>query len=220
MTSAKQEAYKNLRHRIITQDLKPNEVLSEKELMEYYHIGRTPLRDVLLELKKDGLVRSIPRSGTKVAPLDLQEIKQVIEIRINLEGLVGQLAAERITDEQLSRLREIIQAADKDISTGKVRSDFLIMCESDFHGVMYEATQNPRLIAMLDKLQGVCSRYWHYLVFDNKALLEQIDDQREMLAALEARDPVRSKTIMENHIINFSNQIKENILGMPNSVLN
>lgn len=217
MTFSKHDVFKDLRYRIITQDLPPGQLLNEKEQMDHYNIGRTPMREILLELKKDGLVKSVPRAGTFVAPLELREFKQVIEIRTNLEGLVGQLAAERITKEQLCHLGQIIQATDECSSTGKKRSDELFQFESDFHEVTYEATFNPQLAEMLQKLHGVCARFWHYLVFDEEEILAQINDQRQMLEALEARDADLAKSIMEKHILTFSNQVKENILGLQYS---
>lgn len=217
MKFSKSEAYKHLRHRIITQNLLPGQVLNEKEQMGRYNIGRTPMREILLELRKDGLVKSVPRAGTFVAPLELREFQHVIEIRTNLEGLVGQLAAERITEEQLCHLRKIMQAVDDCSSTGKKRSDELFQFESDFHEATYEATFNPQLSEMLQKLHGVCARFWYYLVFGEKEILAQIDDQRQMLAALEVRDVDLTKSIMEKHILTFSNQVKENILGMQHS---
>jgi len=217
MALSKYEVYKHLRHRIITQDLPPGQLLNEKKQMDRYNIGRTPLREILLELKKDGLVNSVPRAGTFVAPLELREFNHVIEIRLNLEGLVGQLAAERITEEQLSCLRKIIQAVDDCSNTGEKGSDELFQFESDFHKVTYEATFNPQLSEMLQKLHGVCARFWYYLVFGEKEILAQINDQRKMLAALEVRDADLSKSVMEKHILTFSNQVKENILGMQYS---
>jgi len=217
MTSRKETVYKSLRYRIITQELEPGQKLNEKELMDRYDLGRTPVREVLLELKKDGLVQIIPRSGTLVAPLDFREFRQVIEIRTPLEGLVGELAAERITDEQLSQLRQIQQTVDSLRDAAEQNAEQLFQCESDFHGVIYAASFNPKLLEMLQELQGVCARFWHYLVFGKKELLAQLDDQREMLAALEARDPERARVIMETHITNFSNQVNNHILGIKNS---
>jgi DNA-binding GntR family transcriptional regulator len=212
--SPKEDVYRSLRSRIITQDLKPGQVLNEKALMEYYNIGRTPMREILLQLKNDCLVQIIPRSGTLVAPLDLQELKQVIEVRTTLEGLAGELAAERITDAQLDRLRDIMDDVDNQLASGEIDFIKLFECESDFHGVIYEAAVNQKLMEMLQELQGVCARFWHYLVFGEKELLAQIEDQRKMLVALAAHDTKQARKIMRTHIINFSNQVKENILDL------
>jgi DNA-binding GntR family transcriptional regulator len=217
MTSRKEAAYKSLRYRIITQELGPGQKLNEKELMDDYEIGRTPIREILLELKKDGLVQIIPRSGTLVAPLDFHEFRQVIEIRTPLEGLAGALAAERISAEQLECLRDIQQSVDRLLLETGPNVEKLFQCESDFHGVVYEASANPKLMGILQELQGVCARFWHYLVFGEQELRAQLADQREMLAALEARDPQRSRKIMETHISNFSDQVKNHILGIKNT---
>ena len=64
MSETKRVAYENLRYRIITQQLAPGEQLKDKELMEHYAIGRTPLREGFLELQNAGLIKRLPRSGT------------------------------------------------------------------------------------------------------------------------------------------------------------
>ena len=211
--SPKEDVYRSLRSRIITHDLKPGQVLNEKALMEYYDIGRTPMREILLQLKNDRLVQIIPMSGTLVAPLDFQELKQAIEVRTTLEGLAGELAAERITDEQLDRLRDIMHDVDSQLAASEIDFMKLFECELDFHDVIYEAAVNQKLMEMLKELQGVCARFWHHLVFGEKELLAQIKDQRKMLVALAAHDVKQARKIMRSHIINFSNQIKDNILG-------
>lgn len=213
MNTKKEDVYKNLRYRIITQDLSPGQILNEKPLMEHYGIGRTPLREILLELKKDGLVQILPRSGTMVAPLDLHEFRQVVEIRSDLEGLVGELAAQRISPEQLDRLHEILAKVEKLREDADRNAKQLLQCESEFHSIVFEATANPKLVAILQELQGVCARFWHYLVFDKQELLAQLDDQAQMFKALQAGDPQAAREIMQQHILNFSNHVGEKILG-------
>ena len=78
MRQLKVEAYQNIRFRIITHDLRPGELLNEKNLMKEYQIGRSPLREILIELQRDGLIQRFPRSGTLVTPIDLHLFKQVI----------------------------------------------------------------------------------------------------------------------------------------------
>ena len=108
MKQPKAEAYQSIRLRIITHDLPPGELLNEKSLMKEYQIGRSPLREIFIELQRDGLIQRFPRSGTFVTPIDLHLFKQIIEIRVNLEGLAGALAAERITEAELDVLKQIL----------------------------------------------------------------------------------------------------------------
>ena len=80
MISKKDQTYKDLRYRIITHDLKPMAPLNEKALMDHYDLGRTPLREVLLQLQRDGLIQRYSRSGTIVSPVDIHIYKQNIDL--------------------------------------------------------------------------------------------------------------------------------------------
>ena len=212
MTSAKNRTYENLRYRIITHDLAPMESLTEKELMIHYGIGRTPLREVMIELQRDGLIQRFSRSGTLVAPLDFHLFREIVEIRINLEGLAGQLAAEKITEIQLDALRQVLQKVKDLEAKADENLDPLTQCEFDFHNIMYESTHNQKLRNILHELHGISARYWHYLVFGSQELLAQFNDHREMMDALEKRDRKSCEYIMRRHIQNFVDKVKDNIL--------
>ncbi len=75
------DIYENLRYRIITNELSAGQQLYEKELMQTYQIGRTPLREVFQELQRNGLIEIIPKLGTRVVTLDLRTLRETIELR-------------------------------------------------------------------------------------------------------------------------------------------
>jgi DNA-binding GntR family transcriptional regulator len=206
--------YKHIRFRIITHDLRPGEPLNEKEFMNVYQIGRSPLREIFIQLQRDGLIQRFPHSGTFVTPIDFHFFKQIIEIRIDLEGLAGLLAAERITEDQLEMLRQISRKVDdleeQSEDTEKLR--ILTQYEFDFHNTLYEATHNKKLRDMLYELHGISARFWYYLVFSRKELLEQFSHVNELLDALTRRNGKRSAEIMQNHIQNFVNKVKDKLL--------
>lgn len=200
MTFRKDEAYKDLRYRIITHDLKPMESLNEKKLMDQYGLGRTPMREVLLQLQRDGLIQRFSRSGTIVSPVDIHTYKQNIEIRTVLEGLAGDLAAKNISAGQLKALEQILEQVS---ALEKMESDHikaLMQCEFDFHNLVYEATHNPKLISILQELHGVSARFWHYQIFSKQELLDQYIDHREVLDALKSGDGRRAGDTLRNHI--------------------
>jgi DNA-binding GntR family transcriptional regulator len=214
MKQLKTEAYKDIRFRIITHDLRPGDLLNEKDLRKEYQIGRSPLREISIELQRDGLIQRFQRSGTFVTPIDLHFFKQIIEIRIELEGLAGLLAAERITENQLETLKQILckvkelEGDDEDHEKLKI----LTQCEFDFHNTLYEATGNKKLRDILYELHGISARFWYYWIFKRQELLEQFSDAEELLNALEKKNGKRSEEIMRNHVQNFVNKIKDKLL--------
>ena len=212
MTSKKDETYKKLRYRIVTHELKPMEPLNEKALMDHYGLGRTPMREVLLQLQRDGLIQRFSRSGTIVSPVDIQIYKHNIEIRTVLEGLAGELAAERITAEELKTLEEILRRVEELEKQDHEHLKELMQYEFDFHNLIYQATHNPKLFDILNELQAISARFWHYQMFSKQELLDQFIDHREVMAALHQRDGRRAGEILKNHIQKVLKEIGDKVL--------
>ena len=212
MSSPKSETYEDLRLRIITNELRPGEPLNEKELMSQYKIGRTPLREIFLLLKKDGLINIISRLGTIVSSHGIREIREIIEIRRELEGFVGQLAAERITDEQLSTLKQILQKVDgykvKNYSDVKKIGEY----ERRFHHTMYEATGNHKIRTFLTELQSIMARFWHHMELPLDTYLNAFDDLEQIFKAVENKDMQRARKASVQHIDSFVSRVKEGFL--------
>jgi DNA-binding GntR family transcriptional regulator len=212
MSSKKDETYQDLRYRIITHDLKPLEPLNEKALMDHYGLGRTPLREVLIQLKRDGLIQRFSRSGTIVSPVDIHIYKQNIEIRTVLEGLAGELAVKNITAGELKALEQILErvAALEEQESANLKE--LMQCEFEFHNLVYEATHNPKLIEILKELHGVSARFWHYQIFSKQELLDQFVDHRETLDALKKKDGQRAAETLKDHIQNVLQKLGDKVL--------
>ena len=117
----KEEAYEELRVRIITNGVAPGEILKEKDLMSQLAIGRSPLREILFRLQEENLIKPLPRLGYMVTTLDIFEVRELVELRRELEGYAGYLAAQRITPEQLEDLRTIIREAEIETSESQNR---------------------------------------------------------------------------------------------------
>jgi len=211
MTSTKQEVYETLRYLIITQSLAPGELLKDKDIMEQYGIGRTPLRDVFPKLQEEGLINRVPRSGTWVAPMDFHHLKEVTEIRIALEGMAGELAAERITEEQIDQLEKILAKVENLEESNELKSTQLHKYESDFHSILYESIGNAQLAKLLKDYQGIGARFWHSLMFSKEQMYVQFKNQRVLLDALKRRDKATSKAVGEDHVRHFLVMLEQRI---------
>ena len=103
-------AYRELEEMIVTLQLAPGTVLSEQALAVRLKIGRTPIREALQRLARDGLVVIMPRRGIMVSEINLRLQLRLLEVRRELERLMASLAAERASPDERSEFAEVAQA--------------------------------------------------------------------------------------------------------------
>ena len=210
--SSKLEIYEKLRYRIITNEFHAGQQLYEKELMQAYGIGRTPLREIFQELQRNGLIEIIPKLGTRVVNLDLRTLRDAIQLRRELEGLAAELATLHIEPDQFHRLQHLLETAAR-VKTNTM-GDLKELADIDltFHRIIYDASGNRQLKEMIESLLYKMSMYWFQVGFSAAEFREQFDELAELLLAIEKRKDQDAKAIMRRHIDHFSAVIKENIL--------
>ena len=203
--------YEHLRYQIITNKLVAGQQLYEKELMQTYQVGRTPLREIFQELQRNGLIEIIPKLGTRVVTLDLRTLRETIQLRRELEGLAAELAALHIDPEQFKRLQDLIESAAQvqDNSTAALQK--LSDLDMEFHHVIYDASGNRQIKEMIASLLYKMSMYWFQVGFSAAEFREQFDELEELLAAIDNKDCKRARKMMRQHIDHFTRLIRDNI---------
>lgn len=149
--------FNTLREAILRGDLVPGERLMELQLAAKLGVSRTPIREAIRMLEQEGLAITIPRKGAIVAGMTEKDMQDVLEIREALEELSVQVACDKITDEEVAKLRENMENFETSLKSGDIKR----MAEADveFHDVIYQATDNPKLINMLNNLREQMYRY-------------------------------------------------------------
>ncbi len=149
--------FNTLREAILRGDLVPGERLMELQLAAKLGVSRTPIREAIRMLEQEGLAITIPRKGAIVAGMTEKDMQDVLEIREALEELSVQVACDKITDEEVAKLRENMENFETSLKSGDLKR----MAEADveFHDVIYQATDNPKLINMLNNLREQMYRY-------------------------------------------------------------
>src|SRR5262245_16860805 len=154
-----ERAYRELEEQIVTLRLKPGEFLSEYALASSLRIGRTPIREALQRLGREGLVTILPRKGILVAETDPRRQLLVLEVRRELERLLSRLGAQRASEEQRRRFREIADHMDR---AGKANDDLTFMrLDREFNLLIAEAGQNEYAARAMRFLQGHSRRFWY-----------------------------------------------------------
>ena len=208
----KEEAYEKLRVRIITNRVAPGEILKEKDLMAQLAIGRSPLREILFRLQEENLIKPLPRLGYMVTTLDIFEVRELVELRRELEGYAGYLAAQRITTAQLENLRTMMREAETETAETKDVSNITEYFDTRFHSLLYQAAGNQKLVKVLQDLHIVMLRIWFHVGLGAIGFAHQAQNLYQVMAALEQRDPANARTAMEDHVDIYAAQIKEKFL--------
>lgn len=197
------EIYKELKKRIVYLDYKPKQVLNIKELAKEFGVSSMPIREVLILLETEELVHIIPNNGIYVTDVSFQELKDVFEVRLFLIGLSGRLAAQRITPEKLSKLKELLEKIKQEKNRRK-----LIQLDAKFHDLVNCSTKNKTLAETLKRLRNQIGRLW-FFAKENDAYSQKIpEDFEELIKALENKEQNKCEQIMKDHAIHFINQIK------------
>lgn len=202
----KDHVYQSIKNRIIIQELEPGARLNEKDLMEKYDIGKTPLREIFFRLQHDGLIRRFPRSGTIVAPIDFKELRDAAEIRLTLEGLVARLAVQRITPKVLEKMRGLIKIMEGRATDG-VTEDF-ISAETSLHSLLYDVADNKRLKDFISEQHCLFARMWFSTKRTPPDLEGQIEDWKKLCQALHDRDEDKAEELNKAHFDTYYNHLK------------
>lgn len=185
-------------------DYEPGQVLYAKELMKEFGVSLTPIREALIYMEAEDLIHIIPNRGAYVSEVSFQDLKDIFEVRLLLIGQSGRLAAQRITNEELTRMKRLL----KKIKQKRERK-VLIRLDSEFHELVNQATKNRALAKTLERLRNQIVRLWIFSTEKDDIYSSQIPkDLEELVKALENRDQSRSEQILKNHTIHFIDQVK------------
>lgn len=197
--------FHTLRQAILKGEMKPGERLMEIQLAQKLGVSRTPVREAIRKLELEGLVLMIPRKGAEVAEITIEDLVDVLEVRGALEELAVKDACDHITEEQLEDLKEAAETFRK-----ALEHKDLVACaqaDMDFHEIIYGATNNRRLVQMLNNLREQMYRYRMEYLKDartHKILLKEHDAIR---CALKKHDKVGAGNAIRIHIENQKRSI-------------
>ena len=202
--------FRTIRDKIIFMEYPPGMNLSEKDLCKTFKVSRTPLREAIKWLESMKLVTVIPRYGTYVSPIDINEVRCAFEVKIKLEGLAGEMSAKRMSHDQLEELHALIEKSDALLKDEGQRH--LIEVDSNFHEVIYRSTQNPILQEMLENIHCRCARLWNSALSQRVPIPEIMRQLNGIYLSLKNRDGEKAKHLLEDHVRYFIDLIKNQLL--------
>ena len=198
LTKEKPNIYDSLKDRITLLDYEPGQLIREKDLMEEFQVSRTPVREALIRLQSDELVRIVPSSGTFVTEVSFLQLRDTFEVRAHLIALAGELAAMRITHDELLQLEELIQNL-KNASDSKA----IMRLDLEIHSLINQATRNAVLAKILGNLRNQTVRIWSLVPSGHEYFRNIVTDFEGLHEALQDRDPQKAARTLEKHFSKF-----------------
>jgi len=199
------EAYVRLKEMILTHELTPGQALTEAELAARLGIGRMPVREALQRLAQEDLVTIVPRKGSFVSSIQLDDLQKIFEVRLALECLAARLAAERITADELAAVESLFEETDN-ISEG---SEEHVGIDRAFHRAVAAAAKNEYLARAVDRVFSLGLRLLYLSGSRMSRVGEIVHEYRGVLDALRRRDGDAASRAMQVHIESFRQKVRE-----------
>ncbi len=209
-SSLAEQAYQRLRQDILICDLSPGQVVSERELARQYEMSKTPIREALSQVCHDGLMQRLRGRGYMVAPVTIKDVRDLFDLRLILEVVAAERAAQNPSPELLTVLQEKSSAS---YLLDDPESHILFLkTNRDFHMALAEAAANRRLVDMLEGLMVEMDRLFHLGLRLRDSSEEMRHEHQEVVAALENGDVDGVRDVIMRQINMSRDRIMEAIM--------
>ena len=193
-----EEAVGRLREIIVQGILPPGARLNERLLCQQLGISRTPLREALKLLASEGLVLLLPHRGAQVAPLEAARLAETLAVMGALEALAGELACKHASQAQIEEVTDLHAEMLERHARGDLAGYF--RCNQAIHLKIVEASGNAVLASTYRQLNANALRARYMANLSRERWDEAVREHEGILAALSARDAVRLRRLLEEHL--------------------
>ncbi|OGB92573.1 MAG: hypothetical protein A3G35_19275 [candidate division NC10 bacterium RIFCSPLOWO2_12_FULL_66_18] len=208
------QVYEMLRERFRSGNLAPGTKLHEPDLAQELGVSRTPVREAIQRLQREGLVRISPHRGAFVVNLAWRDLEDLCDVREGLEGIAARLAATRISEEELDRVEAGLKQREQALTDPSREPERPAV---DFHDAILRASGNERLIREMGTIQDLLGM----IRTDSAAVAgrasKSLAEHWKILRALRARDPDTAERGMRAHIRTAKENILRHLVGQPSS---
>jgi DNA-binding GntR family transcriptional regulator len=205
------ELVARLRDLIVEGELTPGARVPERTLCERFGVSRTPLREALKVLGSEGILELLPNRGATVARLTAADLDEMFPVMGALEALAGELACERITDEQIAEIRALHYQMVLHHKRGELPQYFRL--NQRIHELIMDTAGNATLTRMYNGLAGRIRRARYVANMSAARWDKAVEEHEAMLLALAERDGPRLARILKQHLANKCATVKESLLA-------
>jgi DNA-binding GntR family transcriptional regulator len=199
-------AYADLRDRIVTLRIAPGAPIDEDALGRELEIGRTPVREAIKRLALENLVTVFPRRGTFASEINITDLADISDVRMQLEGHAAYRAAQRITPGQRAELDELVHELAS--SQGSDDVEGMMALDARIHRFVHRCAGNPYLEETLGRYLNLSLRIWHLVLDRLPHLFARVHEHDDLLQAIAAGEAEQARDILAEHIETFEREIR------------
>lgn len=194
--------YEEVRTKILKGQFKIGDKISERSLRETYESSRTPIREAIKMLEREGWVYALPKKGTFVAGLNLEQVHQIFQVRIAIEPVGALLAVEKITEEDKKEFEKILE----DLRQAHVNQDIekLVMKDTYLHILIAEKSGNSILANIVKDLASNIMRLGIRAVSLPERHKVNIQEWEKLIHAIINRNGFEASNWLSMHLMNGS----------------
>ncbi|NPV75703.1 MAG: GntR family transcriptional regulator [Anaerolineae bacterium] len=203
-----ERVFLTLKSGILSHDIKPREYLVIGDVANYYGISRTPVREALIKLEREGWVEGDGRRGAKVTVPSAKTFLEIVETQAALESYMARQAASKLTDEQIVELETILDRAQEFLQKNDIASCRHLAGE--FHTRLYKFIDNQYMLNTVKELEEQVNRVRIILWNRGEAPMEKsIHQHREILNAIREHDADKAHQLMLYHTMWFEEELAD-----------
>jgi DNA-binding GntR family transcriptional regulator len=180
--SLEEKVYASLEEQIISQKLRPGEAVTEMKLSRELGVSRTPVREALQRLDREGLIKLIPNKGAVVLGISEQDLIDIYKIRMRLEGLAARIAAEKKDVEFCRQLGDNIDLTGFYMAKGDIEK--VKDLDSEFHDIIYRSCESRMLGKTLSELHRYIASYRKLSLAVDGRIEKSLAEHREIYDAI------------------------------------
>jgi DNA-binding GntR family transcriptional regulator len=197
---------------IISGQLEPGSRLSEQALATSLGVSRGPLREAIRRLEGRKLLERTPNIGVRVAALCLRDLNEILQVREALEGMACGLAALNMSEGEIATLRKLLDDHERQKSVQENKGYYQESKDFDFHFRIVAGSGNERLQQMLTGDLYYLLRVYRYKSSTKPGrAMEALQEHRDIVSALERRDPQAAELAMREHLRHARRYVEEQL---------
>jgi DNA-binding GntR family transcriptional regulator len=198
MKTIRKRIYEHLREQLLNGEIAPPEHLIEAKIAEELGTSRTPVREALHSLELEGLIESIPRVGYVVKAISGEEVEEICEIRMAIEGVAVRWAMEKAHKKLVEELKRNVLLSDEKVLKGEVRA--FVDMDARFHEIIARFSGSKRLLELAQTLRRHMLRYRIHSINSVDNVLRAIDGHKGILKAIEKRNLEEVNKAIRHHM--------------------